>query len=356
MLPIRRAGLLALASLSLFAVAGAQVPILENFAGNLPPVNRPALEVAVAPYRLTMGPDGRVYMINFFFAGVTRFDPANGTVTALPGLPGTRIFALQNPHGIAFDALGNLLVVGDSRLTRLDLETGVATDVAYNLGNFVNGLAIDAAGNIYTADTAGNVVRVIRPSGQVERIAGSGNEGFSGDGGPALLADLDQPSGVALDAAGNLYIADGYNHRIRRVSAADGTITTFAGTGLTNYNGDGLSPTLTNIGWPEEIKILADGSLLVAANNRIRRIAGGIVTTFAGNGVSGFSGDGGPATAASLVSADGFAQDAAGNVYFSDLTTSGCGASKRRPASSPRSPAMERSSSAAMVARHSRPA
>jgi uncharacterized protein (TIGR03437 family) len=166
-------------------------------------------------------------------------------------------------------------------------------------------LALDAQGNLYIADFATSRVRKVTPSGTITTVAGNGVNGFSGDNGPAMSAEISSPTGVVVDSAGNLYIADGPNARIRRVSP-NGIITTFAGTG------DQL------VLRPWQIAIDSTGNLYAAdgAQTNVRKIdPSGAITLVAGNGQTGFSGDGGPATAAMIV-AVGVAVDGAGNVLI----------------------------------------
>jgi trimeric autotransporter adhesin len=146
-------------------------------------------------------------------------------------------------------------------------------------------------------------------------VAGTGSAGFSGDGGPATAAQLGFPFGVAVDAEGSLYIADQSNSRIRKVS--EGTITTVAGTGTGGFTGDGGPATAAQLSYPRGVAVDAAGNLYIAddANLRIRKVSGGTITTVAGNGSFGFSGDGGAATAAQLFYPMGVAVDAAGNLY-----------------------------------------
>ena len=147
-------------------------------------------------------------------------------------------------------------------------------------------------------------------------------DGFSGDGGPATAARLSSPRGVAADGAGNIYIADSGNHRIRKVDAA-GVISTVAGNGVDGFSGDGGPATAAELRWPGDVAVDGAGNIYIAgiSNNRIRKVdaSTGIITTIAGNGRnSGFSGDGGPATAAQLAFPVGIAADAAGNLYIAD--------------------------------------
>jgi sugar lactone lactonase YvrE len=179
-------------------------------------------------------------------------------------------------------------------------------------------LVFDAAGNLYIADSGDDLIREISVTGVISTAAGSGQEGFSGDGGPASGAQLDGPSGVAVDANGDLYIADTNNNRIREVSG--GTISTIAGTGVAGFGGDSGTATAAQLDMPTALAIDAQGNLYIAdtGNQRIRKIAGTTITTVAGNGIEGFAGDGAAAIAARLDEPGGVAVDAAGNLYIGD--------------------------------------
>jgi uncharacterized protein (TIGR03437 family) len=182
-------------------------------------------------------------------------------------------------------------------------------------------VATDAAGNLYIADTLNQRIRRVTPSGTITTVAGNGTMSFSGDGGPATLAGMRDPSGVAVDAAGNLYIAAEGNFRIRRVTP-EGTITTVAGNGISGFSGDGGPAISAELANPNGVAVDAAGNLYIAdqvGSYRIRRVTpAGTITTVAGNGKYGFSGDGGPATAAPLGSPSGVAVDGAGNLYIAD--------------------------------------
>jgi sugar lactone lactonase YvrE len=181
----------------------------------------------------------------------------------------------------------------------------------------IGGMAIDAAGNIYIADKANQRVRKIAASGIITTVAGKGTAGFSGDGGAATSAQLNQPAGVALDAAGNVYVLDSGNFRIRKI-AANGTIATVAGNGNSNDSGDGGAAVNAGIN-PSAIAADAAGNLYLADGVTVRKVsAQGTISTMAGSGVVGYSGDGGPAWNAQWRSAWGIAVDAAGNIYLAD--------------------------------------
>jgi sugar lactone lactonase YvrE len=183
-------------------------------------------------------------------------------------------------------------------------------------------IAYDTQGNLYVADAGGHVVREVSAAGVIRVVVGNGVQGFSGDGGAATAAELDSPLGLAVDAAGDLFVADSHNQRVREVLAGTGVITTVAGTGTAGFAGDGGPAKAAVLDLPTALACDAAGNLFVAdtGNHRVRRIAAttGVITTVAGNGVEGFGGDGGAATAAMIDSPGGLAVDAAGNLYLAD--------------------------------------
>jgi uncharacterized protein (TIGR03437 family) len=185
------------------------------------------------------------------------------------------------------------------------------------------GVAVDRAGNVYFADSANHRVRRVARDGVITTVAGSGIFGSTGDGGPAVQASLNEPRGVAVDDAGNLYIADTRNHRIRRVSP-DGVITTVAGSGLPGDGGDGGQAASAGLNFPTGLAVDAAGDLYIAdtGNHRLRKLttASGLIQTVAGTGRAGFDGDGGRAVQAALRGPSGVAVDAAGNLYIADAS------------------------------------
>jgi DNA-binding beta-propeller fold protein YncE len=169
-------------------------------------------------------------------------------------------------------------------------------------------LVFDAKGNLYFSDAFNHCVRRIdAASGVIETVAGNGTKGFSGDGGPAKKAQLNEPYGLAMDRLGNLYVVDRLNHRVRRVDAQTGVITTVAGDGSTKYSGDGGPAALAGLVEPNGVALDAQGRLLIAdvAGHRVRMVdfATGQITTFAGTGRGAHAGDGGPARNAAIFGA-----------------------------------------------------
>ncbi len=181
------------------------------------------------------------------------------------------------------------------------------------------GIVIDARGNLYVADPALHRVRRITPGGIISTVAGTGRPGFTGDGGPADSAQLNRPYGVTVDTAGNLYIGDTYNHRVRRVDA-NGTIRTVAGNGRKGAVETGDAAT-TELMAPRNLVFDAAGNLYISEfeGHRVRRVTpDGKITTVAGTGVAGYKGDGGPAVLAQLNAPAGLATDRSGVLYISD--------------------------------------
>ena len=276
--------------------------------------------------------------------------PAPGDITTVAGgglniLGGLAVNTnLDSPDGVAVDTSGNFYIAEylENRIDKVTASTGIITVVAGNNGigssgdggaataaqlNDPTGVAVDAAGNIYIADSANNRIRKVTASnGIITTVAGTGKAGFSGDGGSATSAELYEPYGVAVDGNGNIYIADNRNQRIRMVTVSTGNITTVAGNGGV-YTDFGSIATNTGLWSPEALAVDATGDIYIAIthNNQIGMVSAstGIITLVAGTGARGFYGDGGPATSAAIgisVSAmAGVAVDAAGNVYIGDF-------------------------------------
>jgi sugar lactone lactonase YvrE len=243
---------------------------------------------------------------------------------------------LKNPYGIAVDSAGNLFIAdyNNNCIRKVD-SSGIITTVAGNGSagysgdggmatsaqlNWPYGVAVDDADNLYIADYSNNRIRKVASSGIITTVAGSASVGFSGDGGPSTSAQLDYPSGVALDTKGNLFIADDFNSRIRKVSVS-GIITTVAGNGTMGSSGDGGYATSAQLHDAKKVAVDSAGNLYIAdcTEYRIRKVSlSGIITTVAGNGSAGYSGDSGPATSAQLLLPMGVAADSAGNLFIAD--------------------------------------
>ena len=257
-------------------------------------------------------------------AGVITVLAGNG-VPGFSGDGGPAVAAqFQDPSGVAVDSVGNVYIadMGNNRI-RLVTPGGLITTLVGGSTDLLNtpaGVAVDAAGTVYIADTGNNRIRRFA-GGVLTTIAGTGGAGFAGDGGPATAAMLWSPRGVAVDAAGNVYIADRWNRRIRRV-APNGTIATIAGNGTAGFSGDNGNALAAQFGDVYGVAIDQLGGVYVAdaSNHRIRRVSGGGVTTIAGNGNPTASGDGGSATAASIYQPYGVAADIGGSVYIADTS------------------------------------
>ncbi|MFE7117923.1 NHL repeat-containing protein [Streptomyces sp. NPDC057654] len=183
-----------------------------------------------------------------------------------------------------------------------------------------HGIAADREGNVYFSEWSNHRVRKVTPAGIITTVAGNGQPGYVSDGGPAVATRLQYPSGVAVDSGGNLYIADCGNHRVRKVTPS-GIITTLAGNGTAGYVSDGGPAVAAGLYYPHGVEPDTAGNLYIAdgSNHRVRRVsANGIITTVAGNGVAGYVDDGGPAVSTRLYNPSGVTLDAAGNLYIGD--------------------------------------
>ena len=242
---------------------------------------------------------------------------------------------LDGPASIAFDAAGNTYIAdaNNARIRKINSLGMISTYAgnSYDSAGYSGdggpataaklwdptGIVFDAYGNLYIADLDNYRVRMVNTAGMISTIAGNGTGGYTGDGGPATAAELSEPWGLAFDAHGYLYISDFGQDVIRMLNTA-GIISTVAGGGGSSYTGDGGPATAAGLFAPQGIVFDATGNLYISDNNQAIRVVNtaGIINTIAGNGTGGYSGDGGPATAAEINGPAGLAIDAQGNLYI----------------------------------------
>ena len=313
------------------------------------------------PAALAFDAAGNLYIADSFDGRIRKV--SNGTITTVAGNgsgpgpanplgnlgdggPATNA-TLSNPSGVACDSSGNLYIAdsGNYRIRKVS-PGGIITTVVGNghINDSGDGgpaiaasleptsVALDAAGNLYIADFYHRIRKVSQ--GIISTVAGTGANGFSGDGGPAVSATLESPRGIAVGSNGTIYFGDSPQEfelgsgRVREVMA-NGNINTLAGNGLYGFSGDGGPAVSATLSWlppgPSQsapgLAVDGRGNVYIAdtANNRVRMVSGGIITTVAGDGIAGFSGDGGPASSAELNFPTGVAVDSAGNLYIVDL-------------------------------------
>jgi sugar lactone lactonase YvrE len=244
---------------------------------------------------------------------------------------------LNGPQGVRLDAAGNIFIAdsGNHRVRKVGLN-GIITTVAGNgIYGFSGdgqaatnaqlwqpyGVAVDAAGNLFVSDLLNTDVRKVGTNGIITTVAGNGSAGYSGDGGPATNAEMHWPEGIAVDASGNLFIADSGNQCIRKVGT-NGIITTVAGDGTYGFSGDGGAAVNAQLDNPDAVTVDGSGNLFISdeGNQRIRKVGiNGIITTVAGDGYAGDFGDGGPAIDAEFADPAGMAVDATGNLFIADI-------------------------------------
>ena len=278
-----------------------------------------------------------------FAPGTISTYAGGGTSAAVSFTGPARSAKLGGVSGLALDAAGNLFMAdAGADIVRKVAADGTISTIA-GTGAFgysgdggpainaqfgiTTAIALDGANNLYATDYPNQAIRKITPDGTITTVAGGNGQGYTGDTGQAKAAQLRFPEGIAVDGAGNLYIADTGNNLVRKVGL-DGVITTVAGAynnGNAGYSGDGGAATKASMNSPYGIAVDGAGNLFIADlwNRRIRKVdSNGIITTVAGNGTYGFSGDGGPATSAQLANPNNVAVDAVGNLYISDYLNS----------------------------------
>ncbi len=311
------------------------------------------------PRGVAVDTSGNIYIADSMNSRVREITASMGDIstvagTATGGYNGDNIPAtsaeLSDPMGVALDAAGNMYIAdtGNERIRKVTLSTGKISTLAgdgvvgsygeYILAthaqlSFPTGVALDAAGNVYIADSGNNLIRAVNTGkstitiagitilpGDIATVAGTGNTPCSGSGVAATSIDLSEPYGVAVDSAGNIYIADTMNNCIREVAASTGIISTVAGTGAGGFK-DGVA-TQAWLDEPYGVAIDIHGNIYIADLNNARlrevTVANGIISTLAGTGVNGFYGDGGAAVAAKLNAPAGVTIDSHGNYFIAD--------------------------------------
>lgn len=340
---------LAIAALQFLPAAGAQTYTITTFAGNnssgFSGDSGPATGAQLnGPHDLVISAAGALYIADSTNQRIRMVQNGNITTVAGTGLKGyadgaaTSAAEFASPQGLALDSSGNLYIADVLNHMVRKLSGSSVSTVAGNLvqgpGNSGNGglatnaqlnspggVAVDGSGNIFIADSGNSrVQRIDASTGIVTTVAGTGFPGFSGDGLLAKSAQLNLPLGIAIDSAGNLYIADTSNNRVRKVTAGTNIITTIAGS-TKGFGGDFGPGAAAKLNYPTAVAVDAARNVYIAdsLNSRIRMVLpSGIIQTIAGNGISAYRGDTGPATSASIASPTGVAVDKNGGVYIAD--------------------------------------
>jgi len=331
-----------LLSLGLSGGVAAQSYLISTYAGGTLPVNIAGVSTTIGGSDMNFSglatdPAGNVLFS--YQSSVLRWDAISGLVTlvagsVMPGYSGDGGMAtaaqLISPHGIVVDSKGNIYIADNGNMCIRKITNGIISTIAgkgsygYSgdngpalnapLGN-VQGLAVNSAGDLFLADADFNVVRKVS-NGIITTLAGTGAGGYNGDGISATSAQLNEPYALAADSAGNIYIADTMNSRVRVVSPT-GTINTVAGTGQVGHAGDGGQATLAKLAYPFAVAVGGNNLYISDSGRFIRMISGGIITTIAGSGSEVFDSDNQPAVSAGL-NASGVAVDATGNIYIYD--------------------------------------
>ena len=314
-------------------------------------MNNPNLQAIFStPAQVAVDGKGNLFVADERNNRIRRVEAGSGVITdvvgtGINGYSKDGVAATQArlwvPFGVALDSEGQLFFcdTGNNFIRRVDKNTGVLSTVAGTskstqgngeglLATFVElanpkGIALDADNNLFIADTFHNrICRVDRATNVFSIIAGNGGTGFTGDGGPAKEATLNRPHAIAVDAQGNIFVGDTLNSVVRRIDAKTGIISTVAGTGTAGSSGDGFLATQAQISGPYGLAVDSQGNLFIAdlSGNRVRRIDAktGLISTIAGTGQRGYSGDGGPAIKAQLSFPQGIALDTKGHLFIAD--------------------------------------
>jgi sugar lactone lactonase YvrE len=298
------------------------------------------------PENIAIDMAGNLYIADFSNNRIRKVS-SNGIISTIagngtPGFSGdggaATSAALWGPYGVTLDALGSLYIADreNNRIRKVNTTGIISTFAGNGTGVYGGdggqataadiqepfGLAFDAIGNMYIVDNGNDCIRKVNTGGIITTVAGIGTSpGYTGDGIQATSSKLNSPAGLTIDSQGNLYIADNLNNRVRRVDTG-GVITTIAGNGIEGYTGDGSFATSAELDSPMGVLFDATGNLYISCttSNRIRKVnTNGIINTIAGNGTQSFSGDGSAATTASLNNPRGIAFDNAGNLFLADV-------------------------------------
>jgi sugar lactone lactonase YvrE len=316
----------------------------DNFFGNDIAVTGAILN---NPVGTVSDSSGNIYIADRNNCVVREVNAITGIITTFAGTPGTCSYTgdsgpatsadLYYPYHLGVDSSNNIYITDQYNCVIREVSGGNINTVAGNgtcggaLGDggpatsaslyYPSGVAVDSSGNMYIADYDNYVVRKVNSSGIILEFAGTvGSAAFSGDGGPGTSAQLYYPTDVAVDAAGNVYIADQYNLRIRKVNTL-GIISTYAGNGAGGFQGDGGPANETSLYYPYSVAVDTAGDVLIAdfSNQRVRLVDGaGNIHTVAGTGIYGYFGDGVPASTALVAEPQGVGFDPTGNIYISD--------------------------------------
>ncbi|HTA83822.1 MAG TPA: T9SS type A sorting domain-containing protein [Bacteroidia bacterium] len=296
------------------------------------------------PYESAVDNSGNIYIADnqnnrirkINTSGIIATIAGNGTGAYNGDGEAATLSEFNDTYGMATDKAGNVyLADGKNNRVRKVSTSGIISDFAGNgtAGysgdggsavlaelNLPEGVAIDNSGNVYISEVSNNRIRKVNTNGIISTFAGNGSPGYSGDGSAATNASLYAPAEIASDISGNLYIADSYNHRVRRINTS-GTISTIAGNGNVGSTGDGGEATSAELAYPYGVTVDTKGNTYIGdANSSLVRMinSNGIISTIAGNGTAGYKGDGGPATAAEINSPVSLTSDAAGNIFIAD--------------------------------------
>jgi len=332
-------------SLAIFLAINLQAQRIGTSAGGFVNDGSVATSAAMSlPQNVAFDSAGNMYISDTVNQRVRKVDATTKVITTFAGtgIAGRRHgdghpaneAAVRNPRGIVVDATGNVYFSdsGNQSVRMVDTSGIIHTFAGNGIAGYSGdggaatsaelnqpaGLAIDSAGNIYIADTFNNVIRMVDTSHIIHTVAGDGTEGYSGDGGSATSAELDRPRGMFVDVSGNLYIADTNNRAIREVVA--GIINTIAGNGQLGCTGDGSAATAASIGNPRDV-LVSNGTLYISNGGcdhiRAVTLSSGIITTFAGTSL-GYDGEGNPPLSAKFSTPTGLGLDPSGNVLVVD--------------------------------------